>query len=122
MAPDSHLSLVGHGLYDITEIGRLVGVTVDTISRWTTGTARRAPLLEPQLDPFFSFHDLLTVQLIRELSRRRVKLTEIATGIAYLTEVTGTTRPFAHQAMATSGRSWFSQIGGHRIDVGRRGQ
>jgi uncharacterized protein (DUF433 family) len=49
-------------------------------------------------------------------------LEEIARGIAYLREDTGSDRPFAHKRMATSGRSWFDQQGGHTVDVGKRGQ
>lgn len=114
--------LIGHGLYDIAEVGRLVGVTVETVSRWVAPTGTRSALLEPQLEPFFSFYDLLTIQMIRELSRRGVKLGEIATGIAYLRDVTGVDRPFAHRDMATSGRSWFTAIDGQQVDVGKRGQ
>lgn len=122
MRSPSGSRLVGHGLYDIAEVGRLVGVNVDTISRWTTSTATRPALLEPQLDPFFSFHDLLTVQMIRELSRRGVKLPQVATGIAYLKDVTGVDRPFAHRDMATSGQAWFKKIEGQPVDLGKGGQ
>jgi uncharacterized protein (DUF433 family)/DNA-binding transcriptional MerR regulator len=114
--------LVGRGLYDIAEVSRLVGVTIETLSRWAAGTSTRPAVVEPQLDPFFSFHDLLTVQLVRELRRRGVTLKHVATGIGYLREVTGVDRPFAHRDMATSGRSWFSEIGEQQVDVGRGGQ
>lgn len=122
MRSSSKARLVGHGLYDLAEVSRLVGVTAETVSRWAVPTSTRPALLEPQLDPLFSFHDLLTAQMIRELSRRGVKLLEIATGIDYLRDVTGVDRPFAHKEMATSGRSWFSAMEGQQVDVGRRGQ
>lgn len=114
--------LIGSGLYDVAEVSRLVGVTVETILRWTSASGKRPPIIEPQLDPFFSFHDLLTLQLVRELSRRNVRLDAVARGIEYLQQVTGVDRPFAHQRMGTSGRSWLSEIDGLSVDIGHGGQ
>jgi uncharacterized protein (DUF433 family) len=122
MSRPVNAQLVGHGLYDIAEVSRLVGVTIETVSRWTAPTSQRIALLEPQLDPFFSFHDLLTIQLIRELTRRGVKLQQVAAGLTYLEQEGGIERPFAHRDMATSGRAWFQSIGGQAVDLGRGGQ
>lgn len=117
------VKLIGHGLYDATEVARLVGVSVDTILRWSAASGARPALIEPQLDPFFSFHDLLTLKLVRELAARSVPLRRIAAGIRYLQKETGVPRPFAHERMATSGRDWLmTDVGGDHVDVGRGGQ
>ncbi len=114
--------LLDQGLYDAVEAARLTGVTVGTLNRWTRPTSRRPALLEPQLDPFFSFFDLLTLQVIRDLRRRGVPLPEIAAGIGYLSRETQSERPFAHQQMATSGRAWLADLAGDLVNVGKGGQ
>jgi uncharacterized protein (DUF433 family) len=118
----SSATFLGRGLYDLPEISRLVCAPVATVEGWTRPTSRRPRLLEAELDPLYSFYDLLTAKLIRELSQRGVPLGEIATGIDYLQQSTGSDRPFAHQEMATSGRNWFNKRGDQTVDVGKGGQ
>ncbi len=79
------------------------------------------PLLAGELDGLFSFWDLLSLRVIAELSKRGVPRGQIARGAKYLADELETTRPFAHQRLATVGRGFFADVDSW-VDVGLGGQ
>lgn len=103
--------MLGRGIYDPSEIARLIRVHPETLARWTTG--RRA-LIDPAFGQLFDFEDLVSLLVIAELSRRNVPLREIRKGMEMLAGEFGVKRPFAHtdapQRLATVGKAFFAQI------------
>lgn len=112
---------LGRGIYDIVEVARLIKRTRPRVEGWTRSTAGDTPLLTGELDGLFSFWDLLSLRVIDELAERGVPRKEIALGARCLAAELQTRRPFAHEALATVGRSFFADIGNWE-DVGMGGQ
>lgn len=117
------------GIYDVTEVARLIKVTPDTVSRWTTPTRHgKQALVTPSLGWAFSFHDLVSLRVVGELRRRNVKADDIRAGIKYLKRQLGTNRPLAHKRLATVGVAFFANLAEvvsaptDWVNVGRGGQ
>jgi uncharacterized protein (DUF433 family) len=112
-------TLMGRGIYDPTEVARLVRVHPETISRWTTG---KRPLVAPRFGKFFDFEDLVSLLVIGQLWRRDVPTDEIRKGVEGLAEELGVERPLAHadapERLATVGRAFFANFG-EWADVGK---
>jgi uncharacterized protein (DUF433 family) len=75
----------------------------------------------PSLGQFFSFHDLISLLVARELHERGVSTDEIREGTLYLARQLDTDRPLAHKGLATVGRSFFAKLGDW-YDAGKGGQ
>jgi uncharacterized protein (DUF433 family) len=112
-------TVIGRGIYDPTEVARLVRVHPDTITRWTTG--KRA-LVAPSFDGFFDFEDLVSLLVVAQLWRRHVPTDEIRRGIEGLAQELGVERPLAHEEaperLATVGKAFFANVG-EWADVGK---
>lgn len=121
------VTYLNRGMYDQVDVARLIGRTPVTVGRWTQPTTRRQALLEPQLGAhLFSFHDLISLDLVSRLSRRGVRLVHIGRMIRTLAQQLDTDRPLAHRdlpELATVGKSVFADGGaGGWIDAGQWGQ
>ena len=114
-------SYLGRGIYDVVEVARLVRCTRHRVDGWTRTGPGDDPLLTGELGGLFSFWDLLSLRVIAELAERGVPRSEIARGAEYLTAELGTSRPFAHEGLATVGRGFFADIESW-VDMGLGGQ
>jgi uncharacterized protein (DUF433 family)/DNA-binding transcriptional MerR regulator len=117
--------LLGIGVYDLTEMSRLLHVSPAKLGRWTTSGKTKEALVPPTSGRIFSFHDLVSLWVVRELSRRGVPLDEIRIGVKTLGQEFATPRPLAHEralgALATSGRAFFAHLD-EWVDAGKGGQ
>ena len=112
-------TVIGRGIYDPTEIARLVRVHPDTVARWTTG---KHPIVAPSFGSFFDFEDLVSLLVIAQLWRRHVPTDEIRKGVEALADELGVDRPLAHadapERLATVGKAFFANFG-EWADVGK---
>lgn len=120
-------SLVDSGVYDASEVGYLLGVSVERVVAWSAPDARGRPaIVAPTFDRAFSFADLVSLAVVRELSRRRITGTRIRAGVQYLGSELGYEKPLAQQQVvemiATSGTSFIARLGEIWIDIGQGGQ
>ncbi|MBV9039887.1 MAG: hypothetical protein JOZ68_02725, partial [Acidimicrobiia bacterium] len=113
--------LLNHGIYDPTEVSRLLRLDPETLARWSTRWRRQEPLVAPTFGDIFSFYDLISLAVVRELWQRGVPRDEIHRGIEMLSRDFGTDRPFAHRRLATVGRSFFAELD-EWVDAGKGGQ
>lgn len=113
---------LGRGIYDISEVARLLRSGRARVEGWTRPRAGEPPLLTGELAGLFSFWDLLSLRVIAELTRRRVPRDHIARGAHHLAQSLGTDRPFAHRGLATVGVGFFAEIADGWEDAGLRGQ
>lgn len=113
---------LGRGIYDITEVARLIQSGRTRVEGWTRPHRDKPPLLSGELDGLFSFWDLLSLRVIAELITRGVPRDHIARGADHLARALGTDRPFAHKSLATVGVGFFADIAGDWEDAGMRGQ
>jgi uncharacterized protein (DUF433 family) len=120
---DGKSSLLNRGIYGGVEVARLIRRDPATIVEWTSARRSRPPFLVPQhaKDHLFSFLDLVSLYVISELIRRKVPRDEVYGGGKFLERRLQTTRPFAHEALATAGKAFFADFG-EWIDVGKGGQ
>ena len=91
---------------------------------WTRTGSGANPLLTGELAGLFSFWDLMSLRVIAELLDRGVKRDHILTGAAHLARSLGTSRPFAHESLATVGAGFFAEVepGVGWENVGQGGQ
>ena len=115
-------SYVGRGIYDIKEVARLLRRSTDRVSGWACPSRGRPSLLTGELGGLFSFWDLISLRVIAELTRRKVRRADIARGAQYLANQLDTVRPFAHEGLATVGEGFFAELDGRWEDAGQRGQ
>ncbi len=122
------VTYLNRGMYDIVEAARLVGVSPGTIVRWSDRTSSRPALVIPSLGGLYSFHDLISLNVVAQLARRRVPLVDIAVGIRTLADDLQTATPLAHRELesriATVGRRFFARppTEAEWIDAGQGGQ
>ena len=119
---DSAVCYLGRGIYDIREVARLLRVGRARIEGWVGTHRGDPPLLTGELDGLFSFWDLLSLRVIAELANRGVPRGDIERGASHLSGVLGTSRPFAHEGLATVGVGFFADVSGGWEDVGKCGQ
>lgn len=115
-------TLLGAGIYDLTEAARLVGRAADTIARWVRGPEALHQVRDSKI---LNFLDLISLLVISELVQRRVPKPEIRGGGEFLSRRLSTDYPFAHKDIATAGAAWFGKFGdwgGDWVDVGKGGQ
>ena len=112
------------GMYDVVEAAHLVQAAPARLVRWASPTKSRKALVSPSLGTLYSFHDLISLLVVRELTNRKVRLDTIADGIQTLARELQTDHPLAHRDLATVGQSFFARLIGETewLDVGKGGQ
>lgn len=111
-------TLLGAGIYDLTEAARLVGRAADTIARWVRGAEALHRVRDAKI---LNFLDIISLLVISELVRRRVPKPEIRRGGKYLSRKLDTNYPFAHKEIVTAGAALFGKFGDW-VDIGKGGQ
>ena len=102
--------LLGHGIYDLDEIARLVRRSSAEVSTWTTGGQA---LLSPRKGRLFGFYDLVTAVVTAELRRRQVPLVRVQDARKWLADdvLPDVQWPLAHavglKALASVGRNVY---------------
>lgn len=122
--------LLGQGIYDVSELARLVGCSPDEVTGWATGTGtghhRRAPLLLPRQGRLFSFYDLITAVVTAELRSRSVALSTVRDARQFLSVRFEVKWPLAHaqglDRLATVGKDVYFEDEGSWLDIGKGGQ
>jgi uncharacterized protein (DUF433 family) len=112
------------GIYDAREISLLLGVTTETVVRWSNPDNRDlSPLIEPYFKPYFSFEDLVSFAIALHLRRSGISERNLRNGLVVLRHEWQTPRPFANQNVianiATSGSSFLARTGDEWIDIAR---
>jgi uncharacterized protein (DUF433 family) len=117
--------LLGRGIYDVTEVAHLVRRQPGEVARWAADAAQ--PLLLPQRRRLFSFHDLITAEVVAELRWRHVPLDKIRDARRWLAgELKGNPWPFAHavglRTLASVGGRVYFDDGVQWLDASEGGQ
>lgn len=119
------VELLGRGVYDASELSWLLHVAPSTLARWTKGSKTKEPVVPPTSGNIFSFRDLVSLWVVRVLTRRGVPLDDIRVGVKTLQKQFDTPSPLAHEGvlndLATSGRSLLANFG-ELVDAGKGGQ
>ena len=84
----------------------------ELVARWSTKSQGKRALVEPSQGDLFSFHDLISLLVVKELWDRKVSTDEIRAGEDFLAQALKTERPLAHRDLATVGRQFFAKVGG----------
>jgi uncharacterized protein (DUF433 family) len=118
--------LVGRGIYDVTEIARLVQRSPTEIGTWSRRTRSGDALLLPRRRRLFSFYDLVTAVVTSQLRTRGVRLEQIRDARRWLATELQQEWPLAHAAgldrLASAGRSVYYGQGESWLDVSQGGQ
>lgn len=119
-------TLLGRGIYDVSEVAGVLRVQPETLARWTTSSGSRRAILEPSGGgAAFTFEDLVSLLVVAELWRRKVPTEHIRRGMELLGRKLGTDRPFArreaYRGLATVGRGLFADLD-EWVDIGQGGQ
>ncbi|MGD9944372.1 MAG: DUF433 domain-containing protein [Burkholderiaceae bacterium] len=122
-------TLVGVGLYTVSEASRLVGAAPRDIRRWMFGydfkgadqrTRRSEPVAGSQLQVdgtrALTFFDLLEVRLVKELRGLDISLQAIRKAVQHARALFGTQHPFVLRRILTDGRAIFAQAAGDTDD------
>jgi uncharacterized protein (DUF433 family) len=97
---------IGQGLYSVADLRRLIGISgaapsTPTLMRWISEGL--VPSAHQRGRPTYSFHDLISLLVVRWLRGEGVHLREIRHAEEYLRTTEGKPRPFATEALQTDG-------------------
>jgi uncharacterized protein (DUF433 family) len=97
---------IGQGLYSVAELRRLIGVrgdavSIPTVARWISEGL--TPSEHQRGRPSYSFHDLVSLLVVRWLRSEGVRLDDIRRAEEHLRRFVGVARPFASQRIQTDG-------------------
>lgn len=125
--PGMGQTMLGRGVYDAAEIGRLLGHDAEWVIRWSTASGAGPPVVEPSFDRAFSFADLVSFRVGLLVRQRGVSDRHLRHGVETLRSRTGNAKPLASRAvidsLATSGSSFLAELGPAGFeDIGRGGQ
>lgn len=117
-------SALNRGIYDAVEAAALLHVHPEWLVRWSVGPKAIIP---PEFRPAFSFVDLISLRVVKQLWDRRVAADEIASAHRFLADEFEVDRPFAHrraqESLATAEGKLLSILDAdHVVDAGRSGQ
>lgn len=115
-------SLVGIGVYDVSEASRLTGIATSKIRRWLFGYATKqseaevskyAALWTPEpslddLDQTLSFHDLLEIRFVDAFRKHGVSLQAIRVASEHAKDWFDSPYPFTCRRFQTDGQSIFA--------------
>ena len=105
-------SILGVGLYTIPEAGRLVDAPTRTVRAWVSGGLARSPVQRHAgRTTLLSFHDLISLLVVRGLQRRHVRLKKIKQAERHLRQDWGVAKPLATKHIWTDGRTVIARLG-----------
>jgi uncharacterized protein (DUF433 family) len=120
------VTMLGRGLYDATEVARLLGHDIEWVVRWTTKSKQGKPVVSPSFERMFSFEDLVGLRVALRVRSCGVSDAHLRRGVETLREITGLENPLATRrvigSLATSGHSFLSDLSGEFEDIGQRRQ
>ena len=100
--------VVGIGLYTIPEAAALLGRHFNTVRSWVQQGLAPAPVHYAFGETtILSFHDLISLMIVKRLRDEGVKLDKVRKAEQYLRSEWGFTRPFATERILTEGQSVF---------------
>lgn len=107
--------LVGIGLYDRREAGRLTGAKPATIGRWLSGYDRGGRHYEPLWEPrvaaddelVLDFRDLMELRAVISFVKRKISVRTMRKAILIAAERVGTDRPLSTLRFKTDGARIF---------------
>jgi len=116
-------SIVGVGIYSISEASRITGVPWNTMKRWTRGYSfRRAgelvdfpPIIAMDIGfinggPTLSFRDLMEVRFLNAFRKHGVSSRAIRIASRRACEILQTTHPFSTKKFKTDGKTILTQF------------
>jgi uncharacterized protein (DUF433 family) len=107
------LTYLNRGMYDVQEASRLTGASPDQIRRWTAPAHTREAIVPAGDEGPLSFHDLVSLWVVRQLRDRGVSTLRIARARARMAAEWHTQHPFAHREflarLATDGAAIFAE-------------
>ncbi len=121
-------TLLGRGIYDTTELARLVQRSPKEVSGWAVPTDNGDALLRPHKGRLFTFYDLVTAKVTAELRSRGVPLPAVRDARHHLASLLEVEWPLAHahglDRLATAGGSVYYDHDGadNWVDASRGGQ
>lgn len=111
------MSLLGVGVYPVSQAARLAGVNTAAVRRWLLGYSRQGksypPLWKPEVDPdelgehAIGFRDLLELRLVAAFEHRGVSLRVIRATVEFARQEFGTAYPLTAKRFLTDGRTIF---------------
>lgn len=119
---------LGSGVYSLAELRSFLGYyggrdTAERALPWLTHALN--PVEHESRRPDYSFADLISLFVVRELSRKGVPLHRIQTAEAYLRDLWGVDRPFVSNEIQTDGHGVYHNerpIDGSIERADKRGQ
>jgi uncharacterized protein (DUF433 family) len=117
-------NVIGIGLYTIPETARLLGRHFNTVRSWVHQGLAPAPVhLAFGETTILSFHDLISLMVVRRLRDEGVPLRNIRSAEDYLRTEWKFPRPYATQRVLTDGKSVFVALEeGGFTSADRKGQ
>jgi uncharacterized protein (DUF433 family) len=110
-------SILGKGIYDYSEAGRLIGVSAQRIAAWFRGRSGGCgPVLDGDYTdelsghPVISFLDLVEASVVSKLRDHGVSLIGIREAYSALAKDHKTCHPFSHRGLYTDGKRVFLRV------------
>ena len=121
---DKHsLAYLGHGIYSVSEVSSLTGISASSISRWIKGYSHLKGDFRKIHPPVFnsdykeisgkfalSFLDLIEVLFVEAFVHRGVSLRTVRIAVTAAAKLYGFSHPFAKQSFMTDGKTILMQI------------
>jgi uncharacterized protein (DUF433 family)/DNA-binding transcriptional MerR regulator len=122
-------TLLGVGLYSLSEAARLLHINAKTLRRWAEGypfiiggeAHASAPILRRDLsevdgEPVLTFHDLLELYMVKLFRDAGVSLQTIRAASEKAAAMYHTDHPFAIKQFETDGRAIFATLQDHGVE------
>jgi len=103
MAVSTQPSIIGAGLYSVTQASRIVRTHRNTVASWVRlGLAPHPVYLVPGEATLLSFADLMSLLVVRELRNAQVPLTTIKKAELFLAHQWDVEKPFSSKRILTA--------------------